>query len=415
VEDKMVGLLSPYRVLDLTDEKGIFCGKLLADLGADVIKVEKPGGDPVRNLGPFYHDEPDPEKSLFWFAFNTNKRGITLDIESADGKAIFKKLVKTADFVLESFPPGYMEKLGLGYKALEKINKGVIMVSVTPFGQTGPHSQYKDPGIVTWAMCGFMNSRGDVDRPPVQISHHAQTFVAGGIEGGVGAMLALFDRWKTGEGQHVDVSIQEAGGRGSPPFGWVLGKASGRSDLRILGSAGLRTTYLWKCKDGLMMWFFAAGSQGDRRSRPLVQWMEEEGAADEFLKNIDWDHLDLAAAGQEFVNKMSEQTARFFMSKTKKELFEGAVKRRILLYPVSTSEDIVNSPQLAARGFFKQVDHPELNTSITYPGPFANVIGQPLKIARRAPLIGEHNKEIYEKEFGFTPEQLVELKQAGII
>ena len=245
----MDGLLGPYRVLDLADEKGIFCGKLLADLGADVIKVEKPGGDPVRNLGPFYHDEPDPEKSLFWWAFNTNKRGITLNIESADGQAIFKRLVKTADFVVESFQPGYMNKLGLGYRALEKINKGVIMVSVTPFGQTGPHSQYKDTGIVTWAMCGFMNSRGDIDRPPVQISHHAQTFVAGGIEGGVGAMLALFDRWKTREGQHVDVSIQEAGGRGSPPFGWVLGKASGRSDLRILGSAGLRTTYLWKCKD----------------------------------------------------------------------------------------------------------------------------------------------------------------------
>ena len=143
--------------------------------------------------------------------------------------------------------------------------------------------------------------------------------------------------------------------------------------------------------------------------------MEEEGAADEFLRGIDWDHLDLAAAGQGAVDRMSDQTAKFFMSKTKKELFEGAVKRRILLYPVSTSEDIVNSPQLAARGFWKQVEHPELGTSITYPGPFANVIGQPLKIAHRAPLIGEHNKEIYEKELGFTPEQLAELKQAGII
>jgi len=411
----MEGLLSPYRVLDLTDEKGIFCGKLLADMGADVIKVEKPGGDPVRNLGPFYHDEPDPEKSLFWFAFNTNKRGITLDIETKDGQEVFKRLVKTADFVLESFPPGYMNKLGLGYEALEKINKGVIMVSVTPFGQTGPHANYKDPGIVTWAMCGFMNSRGDFDRVPIQISHHAQTFVAGGIEGGVGAMLALFDRWKTGEGQHVDVSIQESGGRGAPPFGWVMAKTKGRGELRIIGGAGLRTTYLWHAKDGLVMWFFTAGGGGGRFSSPMVDWMKEEGAADDFLKSVEWDKLDLRQAGQEFVDKISEPIANFLRSKTKAELFAGAVKRRLLLYPVSTSEDIVNSPQLAARNFFRQVEHPELGTAITYPGPFANVIGQPLGINRRAPLIGEHNREVYEKELGITAAELVSLKQAGVI
>lgn len=411
----MEGLLSPYRVLDLTDEKGIFCGKLLADMGADVIKVEKPGGDPVRNLGPFYHDEPDPEKSLFWFAFNTNKRGITLDIESKDGQEVFRRLVKTADFVLESFAPGYMNKIGLGYEALEKINPGVIMVSITPFGQTGPHKDYKDPGIVTWAMCGFMVSRGDADRAPIQISHHAQTFVAGGIEGGVGAMLALFDRHKTGEGQHVDVSIQEAGGRGSPPFGWVLGRTSGRRELRILGGAGLRTTYLWKAKDGLVMWFFTAGGGGGRFSSPMVEWLKEEGAADDFLKTVEWDKVDLRQAGQEFVDKISVPIAKFLANKTKTELFEGAVKRRLLLYPVSTTEDIVNSPQLAARGFFRKVEHAELGEILTYPGPFANVIGQPLQIARRAPLIGEHNKEVYGKELGMTVEEMVALKQAGVI
>ncbi len=121
-------------VLDLTDEKGLFCGKLLGDLGADVIKVEGPGGDPARKIGPFYHDEVDPEKSLFWFAFNNNKRGITLNIEAADGQELFKRLVKRADFVIESFPPGYMDKLGLGYSALEKVNPAIIMVSITPFG-----------------------------------------------------------------------------------------------------------------------------------------------------------------------------------------------------------------------------------------------------------------------------------------
>ena len=127
---KTEGMLTPYRVLDLTDEKGLLCGKMLGDMGADVIKIERPGGDPARSIGPFYHNEAHPEKSLFWFAMNTSKRGITLDIETADGKEIFKRLVKTADFVIESFPVGYLDKLGLGYKDLEKINPGIILVSL---------------------------------------------------------------------------------------------------------------------------------------------------------------------------------------------------------------------------------------------------------------------------------------------
>lgn len=132
-------LLSPYRVLDLTDEKGFLCGRILADLGADVIKIESPGGDPSRNTAPFYHDIPHPEKSLFWFAYNANKRGITLNLDTHQGKDIFRRLVKRADFVLESFPPGYMGGLGLGYSSLKKINSRLIFTSITPFGQDGPY------------------------------------------------------------------------------------------------------------------------------------------------------------------------------------------------------------------------------------------------------------------------------------
>ena len=173
--EKTDTMLSPYRVLDLTDEKGQLTGKLFGDLGADVIKVEKPGGDPSRNLGPFYHDEVDPEKSLNWFAFNTSKRGITLDIEKSEGQELFKKLVKTADFVIESFPPGYMDNLGLGYSDLEKVNPGIIMAAITPFGQTGPYRDLKAPDIVLWAMGGRMFAIGDADRPPLRMSHHSQS------------------------------------------------------------------------------------------------------------------------------------------------------------------------------------------------------------------------------------------------
>ena len=130
------GAMGPYRVLDLTDENGLLCGKLFADLGADVIKVERPGGDPARNIGPFYKDVPDPEKSLFWFAYNTGKRSITLNIESSNGQQLLKRLVKSADFLVESFPPGYMDKLGLGYRALSELNPRLIMTSITAFGQT---------------------------------------------------------------------------------------------------------------------------------------------------------------------------------------------------------------------------------------------------------------------------------------
>ena len=142
-EVKGDAVLSPYRVLDMADQKGLLCGKILGDLGADVIKIEKPGGDKARNLGPFYHDDTDPEKSLFWLALNTSKKGITLDIEKPEGREIFKRLVKTADFVIETFSPGYMDNLGLGYSDLEKINPGVILISITPFGQTGPYKNWK--------------------------------------------------------------------------------------------------------------------------------------------------------------------------------------------------------------------------------------------------------------------------------
>jgi crotonobetainyl-CoA:carnitine CoA-transferase CaiB-like acyl-CoA transferase len=207
-QENMQGMLSPYRVLDLTDEKGLLCGKLLGDLGADVIKIERPGGDPARHIGPFYHDEVDPEKSLFWFAFNSSKRGITLDIESPDGQDIFKRLVKGADFVIESFPPGYMDNLGLGYKALEALNPAVIMVSITPFGQTGPYKDFKTSDIAAWAMGGQMYLLGEEDRPPIRISHHSQAYLHASCEAAVGATLALSYRTMTGKGQQVDVSVQ---------------------------------------------------------------------------------------------------------------------------------------------------------------------------------------------------------------
>ena len=199
--------LDGVKVLDLTDIKGQFCGKLMASLGAEVIKIEKPGGDAERMLPPFADNVPGPENSLWYASWNTNKKSITLDIESTQGKEIFKKLVEDADFVIESFTPGYMESLGLGYDELEKINKSVIMTSITPFGQYGPYSKYKASDLTINAMSCLLFLIGERDGSPVRIAV-PQAYTLAGAEGFGGSMIAYYYRTQTGEGQHVDVCMR---------------------------------------------------------------------------------------------------------------------------------------------------------------------------------------------------------------
>jgi crotonobetainyl-CoA:carnitine CoA-transferase CaiB-like acyl-CoA transferase len=411
------GMLSPYRVLDLTGEYGLLCGKILGDLGADVIKVEKPGGDETRFLGPFYHDEFEPEKSLYWFAYNTNKRGITLNLESSDGREIFKKLVKTSDIVVESFSPGYMDKIGLGYSFLKQVKPDIILVSITPFGQTGPYKDYKISDIVAWAMGGYMLSVGDWDRPPVRISNHSQSFLHAGGQAAQGALMALYYREMTGEGQFVDVSIRDSVARCTPERvteSWDFNK-------RIVHRGGggqqvaVHITRAWPCKDGYVSAFFWSGPDAKRWNTPLIRWMDHEGKANDFLKGINWDEFNLQTINQEFYDKLAKPVGEFFKSHTKAELLQGALDFNAQLYPISTTKDIVENPQLASRGYWVQVEHPELGTSIKYPGAFAKTSEVPLKSPVRAPLIGEHNLEIYENELGIPRTELIRLKQAGAI
>jgi benzylsuccinate CoA-transferase BbsE subunit len=201
-------MLNNYRVLDLTDEKGSLCGKILGDLGADVIKVEKPTGDVSRRIGPFFHDMPDPEKSLNWFALNSSKRGITLNIEDPEGKEIFKKLADTADVIIESFAPGYMDTLGIGYAALSARNPRLIITSITAFGQTGPYKDRKASDITLLAMSGLMSINGDSDRPPLRMCLD-QSYYLASAQAAAGTLLAIQCRYASGKGQCVDVSIYE--------------------------------------------------------------------------------------------------------------------------------------------------------------------------------------------------------------
>jgi crotonobetainyl-CoA:carnitine CoA-transferase CaiB-like acyl-CoA transferase len=361
-------MLSPYRVLDLADEKGLLCGKILGDLGADVIKIERPGGDPSRRFGPFYHDQPHPERSLFWLALNTSKRGVTLNLETEDGRDIFKTLVKTADFVVESFAPGYLEKLGLGYAQLSRVNPAVILVSITPFGQRGPYRDWKTSDIVAWAMGGEMAPYGDADRAPTRFSHHSQAYLHAGSDGAQGALTALYHRWQTGHGQQIDVSIQESVVQclEHHTANWDLRQALRKRDDEFRMGATHRTTLLWPCKDGWVSWSHG-GNSVLAPSLPLVKWMEAEGASNDFLRTFNWDRPDFPKISQEDMDRIEEPTARFFLTHTKADLLEGAVKYKVMLYPVATPDDMLENRQLEARKFWVRLEHPELGASLAYP------------------------------------------------
>ncbi|MBW1947743.1 MAG: CoA transferase, partial [Deltaproteobacteria bacterium] len=288
-----------------------------------------------------------------------------------------------------------------------------IMVSITPFGQTGPRKDFKGPDLVMWALGAgpFMRSFDSPDRPPFRISHHPQTYMHGGAEAVVGAMVALYHRGTTGEGQHVDVSIQECV-NWHPTGDWDLNKRVQKRGATLIP---VRVTHIWPCKDGYVMWRYTGGPMAKRHSIPLVNWMVEEGMADDWLKNFDWEKFSHYKTTQEIIDRMEEQTVNFFMTHTKAELMAGAIKYRIMLYPISSTVDLFESPQLAARGFWTDVEHPELGTTIRYPGSWGKNSETPAVISRRAPLIGEHNQEIYEKELGISGESLQKLTQDGII
>lgn len=411
------GLLSPYRVLDLTDEHGILCGKILADLGADVIQIEPPCGSSARRLGPFYEDEAHPDRSLFWWSYAANKRSITLNLASRDGRALLQRLVPSAHFLIESFPPGHLERLGLGYDALAALNPALIVVSVTPFGQDGPYAHYRASDLTGMGMAGFMYVTGDPDRPPARVGV-PHFYLHGAAAGATGAMIAHAQRVLTGRGQCVDVSCQEAVARtlASAPQLFAIEHTVIRrqGSYRQTGD----TTFMritWPCKDGFVNFQLSGGAGAGRSVNNLIQWMEEEGLGDPVLTGLDWTTLGYGMVTKELLDRVVPPVERFLMSHTKAELFEGAVKRRILLFPVATTRDIMQNTQLQARGYFRQVFHPDLSTMITYPGPFVRASATPLELRRLAPKIGEHNAEIYLDDLGLTREELVRLREAGAI
>jgi benzylsuccinate CoA-transferase BbsE subunit len=412
----MQKMLSHLRALDLTDDKGFLCGKILADLGVDVIKIERPGGDPSRLKGSFWEGQPDPEKNLYWFAYNNNKRGITLDIEKAKGQEIFKKLVATADFIIESFPPGYLDKLGIGYENFNN-NKKLIWASITPFGAEGPYKDYKDSDIVVMGMSGTLYQTGETDGPPVHVSV-PQACLHAGADAAVGCMIAYYHREKTGEGQHVDVSMQQSAAwfqANAVPV-WELNKAilKRAGAFRAGTSKNVGQRQVWPCKDGYVFFNVIGGRTGAKTLSALVSWMDREKMATEFLLHLDWDNFDMFTVTREEMDNISGPIGKFFMQHTGKELLEGAVKMGVSIGPLSSMQELLTDKCLKEREFWTVIEHPELKTSITYPKEFVRSSEVDCSTKLRAPLIGEHNEEIY-REIGISDQVLVSLKNKRII
>lgn len=409
------GILSGYRVLDLSGMLGHLCGKIFGDLGAEVIKVEPPGGDPSRLTPPFLEDDPHPEKSVYWIAFNVNKKSLTLDIMKDEGRNILLELVRRSDFLIETFPPSYLEELGLGWNHLKKINPKLIMISITPFGRRGPKSKYKASDLGIMAASGFMSLLGDPDRPPVRVTS-PQSYLWAGLYGALGGLFALYSRNKTGRGHHVDVPAQAIMTWASyAPYFWAAEKSiPKRSGNMLTGRSFKGAIYptILECKDGYVGFALYWGRVGAITHKEMVKWMDERGMAPKHLKEKDWDNFHPFYASQEEIDEIIQPIAKFLKTVTKKEFLQEAVKRRMMGYPVSTAKDILDDPQLQARNFWQTIEY--MGKKLVYPGGFAKFSETFCGVRKRAPRIGEHNYEIL-RELGFNERDVKRLKEDGVI
>ena len=406
----MTTALGQFRIIDLsTGIAGPFCTKYLADYGADVIKIELPGvGDQARSTGPFFHNEPHPEKSLLFLYLNCNKRGVTLDIQSASGREILLSLLKEADALIESYSPGFLAGLGLGYDELEEVNPGLVMTSITPFGQTGQYRDYSGNDLIYYAMSGIMYTSGAYDREPLKHGH-PQSLYMGGMTAAYATSAALFSRTFTGEGQHIDLSLQEVAT--THPFASTAryayqGAIERRAPKREEGSIkGTRFEGIIPARDG----YIGPTLQRGRQRPAFTEYAELLGRPD-----ID----DPRFATQDLRNQHSEELdalLRPILREWKRlDYFNAAMADGWVAGAVQTSEDLVNCPQLDERGYFTEVEHPVIG-KIKFPGELFRLPEAPWSLRYPAPLLGQHNQEIYCGELGYTREELVLLRQQGTI
>jgi len=391
--------LAGYKVLSLGHHiAGPYCTCLLAGWGAEVIKVERPGsGDPARSMAPFFQDKPHPEKSLLFLYLNTRKKSITLNLKTETGKKILKELVRDTDILVENFSPRVMSGLGLDYESLEKINPELIMTSISNFGQTGPYRDFKSSEVVAQSLGGLTYMTGDPDRPPLKLGGYQAQYQAG-LNGGMATLTALWCRENTGMGQHVDISIMECIGAIMEHLDaqWeYYREIAVREGQRWIGRACWGP---YECKDGWVTMCLLR-----RRMRPLGDVVGEP-----VLKNPEY----LMNTGI-YADEIDMLLKPALKNITKDEFYRKGQDAGMPVGIVATPKDILESPQLQARNYHVEIDHPVIG-KLRYPGAPVIADGTPW-VTGRAPLLGEHNEEIFCNRLGYSKQDLAKLKEYGVI
>jgi benzylsuccinate CoA-transferase BbsE subunit len=386
------GALKGLRVLDLSGPLGNYAGKLFGDLGADVVLVEPPEGSGLRHRPPYLDDRPGVETSLAFAYHNTSKRSITLDLDRADGQARLRRLVGSADLLIETGRPGLMDERGLGYQDLAALRPSLVMLSITPFGQTGPYAQYQAEDIVALALGGLLSLGGYPDTAPMRV-HGDQAVLCASMYGAVAASIALWQAESTGQGDHIDVSMQES-------VVMALENAVQFYDLegtvrkRWAGEQRFAGTGVYACRDGFV--FLMAGGIGANRfwDRTL-QWFADEGMVGvERLHGPEWqtvEHLGSDEAKRIF----KEVYDPWALQRSKAELYHGGQARKIPIAPVSSPADIVENRQLHSRGHFVEVPLAAAGRMLRMPGAPYQLSATPWRVQRPAPRLGEHDVEVW--------------------
>jgi len=415
----MPGFLFDVKVLELADEKGEFCGKLLAGAGAEVLKVEPPGGNATRALGPFYHDEPHPDRSLYFWHYNFGKRGVTLDIHSAEGTALLKRLIAQSDVLLDSLPLDTLAKLGLDWESLRQINPRLIYVVMTPFGRSGPWRDYKANDLVHLALggqmmcCGYNPKEdGTYDTPPIAPQMWHAYHIAGN-QAFIATVGALIGRETSGEGEMIDVPIHQAVSVCTEIDvpNWIYNQTAcyrqtGRHAQPVVGPEVQFPT-----KDGRYSIILPNPFPGGYET--LVSFLDSKGKAGDLTdkKYDDPNNRKGLEFAKHFADVQAECVAAFGME----EIWREGQNLGIPWSPIRKPEENLQDVQWRMRATFTEVEHPELGERFSY-------IGAPMlpnevswRQGPRAPLIGEHNEEVLCGQLGMSREEVARLQERKIV
>jgi len=402
----MAGALSSLKIVEVGEMVSApYCSKLLADMGAEVVKIERPGaGDRARTRGPFPGDIAHPDKSGLFLYLNTNKRGVTLDITQPEGFEVLEKLVADADILIHNVMPPDMDRVGLTYERMRRANPKLIMTSILPFGLTGPYRNYRAEDLTIWCAGGLcvLNGGGpDFPQLPPLKTAGQQAGYQGGAHGAMATVAAAFAQLRDGTGQHVEVSVQESVAS-IPEMTFEYWPYMKMIATR-LGQKPLAPVAPMLCKDGFI--FLCCIEEHQWRSFVEImgnpEWAEEEIFKDRLIRAVNWDALKVLLEPW-----VAQQTVL--------DLYRKAQARRVPFAPVSTMGDLLNSEHLKARGFFVEIAQPVAGTH-WYPGAPLKYARTPWEIRRPAPTLGQHNAEVFGKQLGLSQARLDELKRKGVI